>query len=56
MLTHIMLTFEEAFLTSFFEGQSQIFGLLNPAHHVQWVAYTNQELHTELPTLLHAVE
>ena len=34
MPAHFMLTFEEAFLTGFFEGQSQVFGLLNPKHHV----------------------
>ena len=56
MSAHFMLTFKEAFLTGFFEGQSQIIGPLNPAHHVRWVAYTNQELHIKLPTLLHTLE
>ena len=55
MPAHFILTFKEAFLTSFFEGQSQILGLLNPTHHVKWVSYTNQELHIELPTLLHTL-
>ena len=56
MPTHFMLTFEEAFLTGFFKGQSQIFGPLNPEHHIRWVAYTRQELQTELPQLLLTLE
>ena len=56
MPAHFMLTFKEAFLTGFFEEKSQIFGPLNLKHHVCWVAYTNQELCTELPTLLQTLE
>ena len=56
MPAHFMLTFEEAFLMGFFKGQSQVFGPLNPTHHVRWVAYINQELHTKLPTLLHTLK
>ena len=56
MPAHFMLTFEEAFLTGFFKGQSQIFGPLNPKHHVRWVAYTHQESITKLPTLLHTLK
>ena len=31
---NFILTFKEAFLIGSFESQSQIFGPLNPAHHV----------------------
>ena len=40
MPAHFMLTFKEAFHTKFFESLSQVFGPLNPEHHIKWVAYT----------------
>ena len=52
MPAHFMLTFKEAFHIGFFESLSHIFGPLNPEHHIKWVAYTRQELQTELPQLL----
>ena len=56
MPAHFMLTFKEAFHTGFFESLSQVFGPLNPEHHICWVACTRQELQTELPQLLLTLE
>ena len=56
MPAYFMMTFKEAFHTGFFKSLSQIFGPLNPEHHVRWVAYTRQELQTELPQLLLTLE
>ena len=56
MPAHFMLTLEEAFHIGFFESLSQVFGPFNPEHHIRWVAYTCQELQTELPQLLLTLE
>ena len=53
---HFMTTFKEAFLTGYFEIQSQIFGP-NPAElQTRYVAYQRQEYANPLPQVIEDLE
>ena len=54
--SHFMTTFEETFLTGYFESQSQIFGP-NPSElQTRYVAYQRQESITPLPQIIADME
>ena len=54
--SHFMTTFEEAFLTGYFESQSQIFGPNPTKLQTRYVAYQRQEYATPLPQVIDDLE
>ena len=56
LLAHFLTTFEKAFLTSYFESQSHIFGPNTPEIQAKYVAYQCQEYTTPLPQVINALE